>query len=304
MNAPQIATALLLCAGIGHTQGLPVSQHPFLDRSDTGVTVHVLPTPASIRPALGAQPTEAPVTHLTAVFAPSYGSGKLINHGGPIIAHTGFVAIYWNSSVALSTATSLGYTTIQDQIRAFINAFPKNADWDNDPTDDYEIIQQYHGSNGMPANTLHDFGSFVGSRVTRSGITDSEIQDYLSLVFSKGLFAGPNLVYGVYFPSGMQISLDGASCSTFCAYHSHFTYKDVQIKYAVFPYPDCAACSVSGKTVADILTIVSSHEIRESVTDPGDNNSGAWFDILGYEADDKCAWHNLYQMTNGGFWVQ
>jgi hypothetical protein len=24
----------------------------------------------------------------------------------------------------------------------------------------------------------------------------------------------------------------------------------------------------------------------------------------GYEADDKCAWHNLYPMTNGGFWVQ
>jgi hypothetical protein len=53
-----------------------------------------------------------------------------------------------------------------------------------------------------------------------------------------------------------------------------------------------------------MLTIVSSHEIREAVSDPGDNGVNAWYDAAGYEADDKCAWHNLYQMTNGGFWVQ
>jgi hypothetical protein len=57
---------------------------------------------------------------------------------------------------------------------------------------------------------------------------------------------------------------------------------------------------VPGKAVADILTIVTSHEIREAVTDPDLN---AWYDSSGYEADDKCAWHNLYQTANG-FWVQ
>jgi hypothetical protein len=53
-----------------------------------------------------------------------------------------------------------------------------------------------------------------------------------------------------------------------------------------------------------MLTIVSSHEIREAVTDPGDNNANGWYDAAGYEGDDKCVWHNLYQMTRGGFWVQ
>lgn len=53
-----------------------------------------------------------------------------------------------------------------------------------------------------------------------------------------------------------------------------------------------------------MMTIVASHEIREAVTDPGDNGVNAWYDASGYEADDKCAWHNLYQMTNGRFWVQ
>jgi hypothetical protein len=78
----------------------------------------------------------------------------------------------------------------------------------------------------------------------------------------------------------------------------------MEIKYASFPYLNCSGCSLSGKSVADMLTIVTSHEIREAVTDPGSNNRYAWYDGAGYEADDKCAWHNLYQMTTGRFWVQ
>jgi hypothetical protein len=110
-----------------------------------------------------------------------------------------------------------------------------------------------------------------------------------------------NTVFGMYFPSGMKItSQGGSSCSSFCGYHGHFSYNGIDIKYAVFPYTDCRACSMPGKQVIDILTIVTSHEIREAVTDP-DLNS--WFDSSGYEADDKCAWHNLYQ-TGSGFWVQ
>jgi hypothetical protein len=111
-----------------------------------------------------------------------------------------------------------------------------------------------------------------------------------------------NTVYGVYFPAGMKISSQGGtSCSAFCGYHGHFAYNGKDIKYAVFPYTDCRACSVSGKAVADVLTIVTSHEIREAVTDPDLN---AWYDAAGYEADDKCAWHNLYQTSTGHFWVQ
>ena len=57
---------------------------------------------------------------------------------------------------------------------------------------------------------------------------------------------------------------------------------------------------LSSLTVGDMLSIVTSHEIREAVTDQQLN---AWYDQVGYEADDKCAWHNLYKM-GGTFWVQ
>ena len=108
-----------------------------------------------------------------------------------------------------------------------------------------------------------------------------------------------SIIYGVYMPAGMKVMMSGggASCSTFCGYHGHFNYGGLDIRYAVFPYLDCNACKVSGLTVADMITIVASHEIREAVTDPMLN---AWYDSSGYEADDKCAWHNLYRMANRG----
>ena len=111
-----------------------------------------------------------------------------------------------------------------------------------------------------------------------------------------------NVIYGVYFPAGMKVTLQGGtSCRSFCGYHGNFNYNGHDIKYASFPYLNCSACMLSGLSVADMMTIVTSHEIREAVTDPDLN---AWFDGAGYEADDKCAWHNLYQTATGSFWVQ
>ena len=87
--------------------------------------------------------------------------------------------------------------------------------------------------------------------------------------------------------------------------YSVYTYGSYQIKYAVYPYLDCTACKVaSNSTVADMETVVTSHEIREAVTDPGDNGvDGWWENASGYEGDDKCAWHNLYR-TAAGYLIQ
>jgi hypothetical protein len=146
----------------------------------------------------------------------------------------------------------------------------------------------------------------VDTKATQSSISDSSLRSYLASLFNAGKVSPRrDTVYGIYLPSGMRVTMNGgASCSSFCGYHGHFSYSGMQIKYAIFPYLNCTACKLSNLTVGDMLTIVTSHEIREAVTDPGDNNVNAWYDASGYEADDKCAWHNLYQMTRGGFWVQ
>ena len=124
--------------------------------------------------------------------------------------------------------------------------------------------------------------------------------------------ADASTIYGVYLPNGTK-STNGssASCRNYCGYHSAFTYSGKTIKYAVYPYLNCSGCSLSGTTVVDMITVVtsqspdiaqgvdSSHEIREALTDP----VNAWWESTsGYEADDKCAWHNLYRIN--GYLVQ
>jgi hypothetical protein len=302
-----VAAALMLfeASAQAQTGNGNAPANPFLDHADTGEIIHVLPPPASIRSPHDTQPTDAPPSKGTAVYPASYGSGNLIDHGGLEIPNAGFIAIYWNSGVANSTATSLGYATVEAQVGAFVSGFSDNANWDNSTTDDYTIVQQY-GSTEPIASTFQYRLAFVDSQPTKSSIKDSSIRSYLAGLFNASkLPVSSDTVYGVYFPAGMKILLSGGgSCSSFCGYHSHFTYGSYQIKYAVFPYPNCTGCSLSGKSVADMLTIISSHEIREAVTDPDDGNTNAWYDASGYEADDKCVWHNLYQMTSGGFWVQ
>jgi hypothetical protein len=300
-----LALASVIVAGwmaFAHAQG---PGDPFFDHGDRGELIRVLPTPASIHSPRDTQPSDAPPARGTAVYPASYGSGNLLDHGGLEISNAGFWAIYWNTQVSNSTQTSLGYGTIQLQIDAFASSFSDNANWDNSATDDYTIVQQY-GSRSPIAPSLTNLGFYLDQQPTATRINDAGIQNYLTSRFNAGaLPAAENVVYGIYFPPGMRVQLQGgASCTSFCGYHSHFTYNGLQIKYASFPYLNCSGCSLSGKSVADMLTIVTSHEIREAVTDPGDNNVNAWYDAAGYEADDKCAWHNLYQMTAGGFWVQ
>ena len=301
------STALLIAFAATH-HSVVLGQgggNPFIGHSDTGETVHVLPPPAAIRSQNDTQPTDAPKNNLH-TYPASYGSGNLVNHGGHEIPFAGFYAIYWNQSVATSPG-SQGFSTLQAQVADFGNTFSDGAAYtQSDTASDYTIVTQYTATDTIrPA--LAYVGSTIDTQATQSRISDSGIRNYLANFFTRypGVTPSSDTVFGIYFPSGMKISLQGGtSCSAFCGYHSHFSYNGVTIRYAVFPYTNCRACSLSGKAVSDILTIVTSHEIREAVTDA---DGSAWYDASGYEADDKCAWHNLYQMLRNGkstHWVQ
>jgi hypothetical protein len=291
------------CVGIARI-GAQDPGDPFHDHGDKGELIHVLPTPAAAHNPHESQPTFASrQSGAYSVFPASYGAGNLTDHFGPEISGASFRAIYWNALVAHSAATSQGYLTISAQIDAFINSYGSDSAYSSaSPYDDFSIVQQYGSSNSISPSLVNDSYHVDGQRTTFR-ISDSQIQSYLASLFNNGIEkASASTIYGVYFPHGMRVSLQGgSSCTSFCGYHSHFTYNGQLIKYAVFPYADCSGCSLPGLSVADMLTIVTSHEIRESVTD---SLGTAWFDSKGYEADDKCAWHNLYQTSNGSFWVQ
>jgi hypothetical protein len=209
--------------------------------------------------------------------------------------------LYWNSSVATSTQTSPGYTTLMQQMDAFLTSFGNDTLYSSAiTTDDFSVVQQYGGSIN---STVRNWGYYVASERAKSSISDTGIRNFIAGLLNSGkVNVDTHIIYGVYLPAGMKVTMSGgASCSTFCGYHGHFNYGGLDIKYAVFPYLNCNACKLSNMSVADMMTIVASHEIREAVTDPQLN---AWYDDQGYEADDKCAWHNLYRMAEGGFAVQ
>jgi hypothetical protein len=314
-NIAAVSVCFVVGAGLGFSQG-PPEDMPFQAHGDRGETVHVLPTPAGAAHSAargGPQPLFSTTTTTPKVYPASYGSGNLVNHGGLEIAGAGYFAVYWNDSVASSTQTSVNQTTkvnyasISDQIADFVNHFGSSSNYTQNNTSDYTIVQQY-GSKANISSTLQYRGSFVDGQGALTSISDAAIQTWLgTLLSAHSIPTDSSTLYGLYFPSGTSVTLgNSASCSSFCGYHSVFTHNGMQIKYAVFPYPDCSGCSLStnGRSVGDMLTIVGSHEIREAVTDPGDGGQNAWYDKVGYEADDKCAWHNIYPMVNGGFWVQ
>jgi hypothetical protein len=285
----------VLCWGLAVMCGAALSARAQVDeaaatgwrlKGDRGETVKVFPPPAAVPGAAG-HPVFAPITGMT-VYPASYGSGNLIDHGGLEISLAGFYQIYYDSSIDPGISTG---------INGFIGSFGSGIP-------DYTIIQQYD-SHAPIAATLSNVGTRFDTKGVPSTISDSQIQSYLAGLFNAGtVSASANTIYGVYLPKGTTSTLGSyRSCTSYCGYHSVFTYNGLQIKYAVFPYPSCSGCSISGLQPLDMWTIVSSHEIREAVTDPGDNGKNAWYDRRGYEADDKCAWHHLYQLGSG-YWVQ
>jgi hypothetical protein len=102
-------------------------------------------------------------------------------------------------------------------------------------------------------------GAVILSTDPPSTIADSDVQALIQQEISNDSAVpqpAPNVLYFVYLPPGVTISLDGgASCSSFCGYHSDIGGK---VFYAVMPYPDCAGCT-GGLSVTDALTSTSSH---------------------------------------------
>jgi hypothetical protein len=256
-------------------------------RGDNGETVKVLPPPANVHANHDDVPALAPPNtgggFLQTGLA-SYGTipGHLDNHGGGVMASNNKVFnIYYNVNTA---------NLLQPTISGFLGSF-------SGTNPGMTIVGQY----GV-ASTISNSGSYSDpNNGAPRKLSDSQLRSYLTGLFNAGTVASDaNTIYGIYLPPGTQ-STNGtsASCRNYCGYHSSFTYSGKTIKYAIYPYLNCSGCSLSGTTVADMITVVTSHEIRETLTDP----VNAWWESSsGYEADDKCAWHNLYRIN--GYLVQ
>src|SRR5262245_47665004 len=163
--------------------------NPFVDHSDTGEIVHVLPAPASVHSPHDTQPTAAPPHRGVSVLPASYGSRNLINHGGHQIPFAGFFAIYWNGAVA-NSAGSQGQPNLRTEVQQFASAFSNSTD--------YSIITQYGAADPI-SPVLVWAGDFVDSRTAQGSFSDSKVKSYIASLFNSGLVtADANTVYGVY----------------------------------------------------------------------------------------------------------
>jgi hypothetical protein len=287
-TAAFVAGALLISGFAAQAQ-----ENPFHIKNDLGETVHVLPPPAALHNP-HEQPSDSHTTDLKITFTPT-NHAALTDHGGSVISNVGVKNIFWNSTVANAAGTQ-GYAHVSDQMNAFVNSFSGSQD--------YGVITQYSKSGNPIATGIRNMGTFIDSKATQTSISDSSIQSYIGGLLTAGTVgaADTSAIYSVYFPSGMSVrSGSSKSCTSFCGYHGSFTWSGKTIKYAVYPWPCSNGCTTTGKGAGDMWTIVTSHEIREAVTDP----VNAWWDgTTGYEADDKCAWQSLHQLAGSVFWVQ
>lgn len=132
------------------------------------------------------------------------------------------------------------------------------------------------------------WGSFDGPVLAQRTWLDSELQAQLRAWLPSCPYQPDGrTIYSLMLPPGVQVKFDGSSdtsCAQFCGYHS--SLDGGNILYTVEPCDTCSGCN-QGDAFAG-QTMVYSHEIGETVTDP--TGQGWYEDSTGMECGDIVAW--------------
>jgi hypothetical protein len=203
--------------------------------------------------------------------------------GGPVISTVHVEVVIWGSKVASSTVTSIG---------PFLKSLANSTFTD--------LLGQYAtdltGVNGH-AGTDQQIkrGSLLGQvqivpKNTSTKLSDAAIQAEIIHQITVGKLPrrGPNILYMVFFPASITITIDGStSCTDFGAYHEASPGNPAKSNFWYGVMPDCGGGFTS-------LTYATSHEFAEAVTDaiptPGSHPAypQAWNTADGYEIADLC----------------
>jgi len=234
---------------------------------------------------------------------------NLAYHEGPVLHTNTTYAIYW---VPPGSTVSAKYTSV-------INGFLTNVALASGYSSTvFATDTQYHDSEG-PITSKSSFGGsyldtstpipadcsgYQESPVTVSGcVTDADIQAEVNhAIAAAGWTPGPTKEFFLFTPRnvGSCLSSTSTECSFtyYCAYHSSFTDGlSRQVLYSNLAYPDSAEIGAPGACDsyqhpngdwADSTINTLSHEHNESITDP---LGTSWFDGVGNENGDKCAWN-------------
>lgn len=217
--------------------------------------------------------------------------GGLLYYGGPVIAHAKVYAVFWGDNVDAETKSKIG-PFFANMLDSTYMDWLSEYDTNGTAVDGRAGTKQHIGR-----------GTFAGTKTIHpanasTSLADADIQKELDDQIAAGNLppADDDSLYMIYFPKGISISIEGQrSCSSFCAYHEGFkSPRNGQgTYYGVMPV--CGFGCGFGGSAFDSLSIVSSHECIEAVTDPfptpGDKPAypQAWNDAGGQEIGDLCA---------------
>ena len=200
-------------------------------------------------------------------------AAHLTYRGGPLLQAAQVFVFFWG------TAWEGQQAPLVQQVNQFFDFVLTSALLDQMAEYSVAGISIGHGSRT---------GALILSTDPPATIADSDIQALIQQeITNDSAVPQPtaNTLYFVFLPPGVTVTVDGGtSCSTLCGYHSDINGK---IYYAVMPYPDCAGC-LRAFSVADALTVASSHELCEAITDPVPGQG--WYDDQNGEIGDICAW--------------
>lgn len=233
---------------------------------------------------------------------PGGGKGNnLVYHtGGPVIQVAHMVEIFWGPTFNDPTSPDFNYAR---ELQNFRNQYGT--------TPEFNVITQYYQNLGAGNQfiQLTNLGGgtpdWFDTSTPPTNVTDADVQAEVLRYLASHAFDN-TAIYEVFIPStSYSSSGGGTSCGgpalQYCAYHGHFTSGANDVKYSIEPYPSCSGCHAAGFTVTQDQEHFVCHETREAVTDEDLN---AWFDRVGNEADDKCAWSPAPFIGTGGYGYQ
>jgi len=216
---------------------------------------------------------------------PHLSLGEMEYFGGTVFTGVEVVSVMWGSGVNSTTVAE-----IPDFSAAIVNStFLKQLS-------EYSTKHVKSVDHHKSSNQTIGLGTFYGQvQITPKNqnltITDKDIHKELEYQIKIGALPpqGPNMLYMIYFPDDVTITLDGlTSCVDFGAYHFAVNDKKevpTNIFYSVEP-----GCNYSFANI----TYAASHEFAEATTDniptPGSNPAypQAWNNSDGYEIGDLC----------------
>jgi len=207
--------------------------------------------------------------HLTAAITP-----QLTYRNGPLLTNVEVFTVFWGA--AWQEASN---SAVAEQMNEFFDFIVVS-----------KLIDQLSEYNveGMTIGHGKRTGSLIlTTSEPETKVADAAIQTMLQREIASGTLPenAPNSLYFVFLPPGTQVELAAAaSCTDFCGYHD--ATRD-NVFYAVMPYANCTGC-LGGLTTLDALTLTSSHELCEAITDPVPGQG--WYDDANGEIGDICAW--------------